>query len=194
MRPLLAATIKLAPLLPTSVAVCGFPGVEEAVSAVGEIINKGVTMRGFASSPRRYYPLTSPWHHPECVELCDTLMMHAINKFGNISMDLPEADSIFFKFQGPTAASIQEAVGIVEAIAKKHGGKDLIFAQTEEQSDELWRARKAAHWSAMALVEGGTCYSTDVCVPPSNLPQLVKQTKEDLQANGICGPILGWAE
>jgi D-lactate dehydrogenase (cytochrome) len=39
------ATIKLAPLLPTSVAVCGFPGVEEAVQAVGEIINKGVTMR-----------------------------------------------------------------------------------------------------------------------------------------------------
>lgn len=128
----------------------------------------------------------------ECVELCDTLMMHAINKFGNITMDLPEADSIFFKFQGPTANSIQEAVQIVEKISKKHGGKDLIFAKNEEQSDELWRARKAAHWSAMALVKGGTCYSTDVCVPPSNLPQLVKQTKEDLKANGICGPILGW--
>ena len=39
------ATIKLTPVLPTRVAVCGFPGVEEAVEAVGEIINKGINMR-----------------------------------------------------------------------------------------------------------------------------------------------------
>ena len=39
------ATIKLTPLLPTRVAVCGFPGVEEAVQAVGEVINRGVPIR-----------------------------------------------------------------------------------------------------------------------------------------------------
>jgi D-lactate dehydrogenase (cytochrome) len=118
-------------------------------------------------------------------------MMHAINKFGNVSMHLPDADTIFFKFQGPTPASIEECTRIVAEIAKKHGGKDLVFAQNEEQSEELWRARKAAHWSAMALVEGGTCYSTDVCVPVSNLPKLVKETKEDLKQHGIVGPLLG---
>lgn len=41
------ATIRLAPVLPTRVAVCGFPGVEEAVQAVGEVINKGVQMRKY---------------------------------------------------------------------------------------------------------------------------------------------------
>lgn len=127
----------------------------------------------------------------ECVELCDTLMMKAINKFGNVTMPLPTADSIFFKFQGPTQASIDEATKIVAVIAKKYGGQNLVFAKNEEQSAELWSARKAAHWSAMALVEGGTCYSTDVCVPVSNLPRLVKETKEDLTQNGIVGPVLG---
>lgn len=163
-------TIKLAPILPTSVAVCGFPGVEEAVSAVREILNKGVTL--------------------QCVELCDTLMMSAINRFGNISQPLPVADSIFFKFQGPPG-SIAEATSIVHEIVTKYGGKGLIFAKDEEQSEELWRARKAAHWSAMALVPGGTCYSTDVCVPVGQLARLVKETKQDLEKNGIVGPLLG---
>lgn len=128
----------------------------------------------------------------ECVELCDQLMMHAIGKFGNVTMSLPDKDSIFFKFQGATPASIDESAKIVAEISKKYGGEGLTFAKDEAQSDELWRARKSAHWSAMALVEGGTCYSTDVCVPVSNLPKLVKQTQDDLRQHGIVGPLLGW--
>jgi D-lactate dehydrogenase (cytochrome) len=128
----------------------------------------------------------------ECVELCDTLMMSAIKKFGNVSMPLPDGlDSIFFKFQGADEEAIQLNVRLVTEIAKKYGGKDLVFAEDDAQSAELWSARKAAHWSAMALVPGGTAYSTDVCVPVGNLPRLVKETKEDLAKHGIVGPILG---
>jgi D-lactate dehydrogenase (cytochrome) len=118
-------------------------------------------------------------------------MMSAIKKFGNVSMPLPDADSIFFKFQGSSQATIDENVRVVSEIAKKYGGKDLLFAKNDSESDSLWAARKSAHWSAMALVEGSTCYSTDVCVPVSNLPKLVNETKKDLKANGIVGPLLG---
>jgi D-lactate dehydrogenase (cytochrome) len=117
--------------------------------------------------------------------------MHAIRTHGNVTLPLPSLDSIFFKFQGATPSSIDEAIGIVAEISKKHGGAGLVFAKDDAQSDELWAARKAAHWSAMALVPGGTCYSTDVCVPVSNLPRLVKETQEDLRKNGIVGPLLG---
>ena len=127
----------------------------------------------------------------ECVELCDTLMMSAIKRFGNVTMPLPSLDTIFFRFQGADSAAIDSAVRIVSEIAKKHGGRDMVFAENEAQGEELWLARKSAHWSAMALVEGGSCYSTDVCVPVSNLPKLVKETKADLEANGIVGPLLG---
>lgn len=106
-------------------------------------------------------------------------------------MPLPELDAIFFKFQGPTEESMEANASIVAEIAKKYGGKGLVFAKDKTESAELWSARKAAHWSAMALVEGGTCYSTDVCVPVSKLPQLVRETQEDLRKNGIVGPLLG---
>lgn len=119
-------------------------------------------------------------------------MMKAIQQFGNVSMPLPQGlDTIFFKFQGATPQAIDQNIAIVTEIAKKHGGANLVFAENDAQSAELWSARKGAHWSAMALVPGGTCYSTDVCVPVSNLPRLVKETKEDLAKHGIVGPILG---
>lgn len=38
-------------------------------------------------------------------------------------------------------------------------------------------------------------YSTDVCVPISRLPEILVQTKKDLQASGLTGsacPLLGW--
>ena len=118
-------------------------------------------------------------------------MMSAIKRFGNVSMPLPDLDTIFFRFQGADSASMDSAIRIVEEISKKHGARDMVFAEDEAQGEELWLARKGAHWSAMALVEGGSCYSTDVCVPVSNLPKLVKDTKEDLEVNGIVGPLLG---
>jgi D-lactate dehydrogenase (cytochrome) len=134
------------------------------------VINRGVPMRESIAQARA--------DASECVELCDTLMMSAIKRFGNVNMPLPSLDTIFFKFQGSDPASIDASVKIVSEIARNNG-------------EELWRARKSAHWSAMALVEGSTCYSTDVCVPVSNLPRLVHETKRDLAEHGIVGPLLG---
>ncbi|KAG7558167.1 hypothetical protein FFLO_02894 [Filobasidium floriforme] len=164
------ATIRLAPLLPTTVAIAGFPSVEHAVKAVGEVINSGVPI--------------------QCVELCDTLTMKALRDHGGLTLELPNQDSIFFKFQGNPQA-MKEAQELTKAIAKKHGGGEMIFAKDEEESKELWSIRKNAHWSMLALVEGGQAYSTDVCVPVSKLPQLCAETQADLKANGIVGPLLG---
>lgn len=42
------ATLRLAPLLDTNVAVCQFPNVRDATEAVIEILNKGVSLREFS--------------------------------------------------------------------------------------------------------------------------------------------------
>ncbi|KAJ9112235.1 hypothetical protein QFC22_006319 [Naganishia vaughanmartiniae] len=167
------ATVRLAPVLPTTVAVCGFPSVERAVSASGEIINKGVPI--------------------QCIELCDSAMMKAMNKFQELPIALPDADSIFFKFQGNPGA-MKEAQEMVKEIAKKYGGKEMVFAKDAEEAKMLWAARKNAHWTLLNLVEGGKAYSTDVCVPISKLPQLAQDTQKDLAENGIIGPIIGAIE
>ena len=139
--------------------------------------------------------------------------MKAMNKFQELPIALPDADSIFFKFQGNPGA-MKEAQEMVKEIAKKYGGKEMIFAKDAEEARMLWAARKNAHWTLLNLVEGGKAYSTgtsgaqagslaqssdililgvalDVCVPISKLPQLAQDTQKDLEANGIVGPIIG---
>ncbi|TFK85454.1 hypothetical protein K466DRAFT_664480 [Polyporus arcularius HHB13444] len=164
-------TIRLAPLLPTTVAVVQFPDVRKATEAVSEIINSGVGI--------------------QCVELCDDQFMKATNLNGQSSRKWPEQDSLFFKFQGPTPRALQETADIVKKITQKHGGTGFTLARSEKEAADLWQDRKNALWSSMALIPGARAWSTDVCVPPSRLPDLVYGTKEDLEAHGIPFTIVG---
>jgi len=165
------ATIRLAPLLPTTVGIVQFPDVRKATEAVIEVMNKGVGI--------------------QCVELCDDDFMHATNLYGMSSRKYPESDSLFFKFQGPTPRAIQESVEIVREITKKYGGTGFELARTEKEATDLWMDRKNALYSGLALVDGCRGWSTDVCVPVSRLPELVYETKKDIKDSGLVSTIVG---
>lgn len=66
----LAATLRLAPLLPTKVAIAQFPNIQQAVSAVQEILSspQGLHIRKFSDAS-----ISTPFtrHNSECVELLD---------------------------------------------------------------------------------------------------------------------------
>lgn len=164
-------TIRLAPVLPTSVAVAQFPSVRAATEAVGEIMNQGVGI--------------------QCVELVDDVFMKATNVHGVSKRKWPEKDSLFFKFQGATPNSLKETAEIVKTIVKKHGATNFELARNKTEADELWADRKNAHYSGLALLPGGKGWSTDVCVPVSKLPELVEETKKDLAGIGLKTTIVG---
>ncbi|KAG5717961.1 hypothetical protein E4T56_gene1682 [Termitomyces sp. T112] len=165
-------TLRLAPVVPTKVAMAQFPDVENAVSAVQEILN----------TP--YGP------HIQCVELLDDNMMKAINTAGLVDQPFPVEDTLFFKIQGDPS-SIQNTSKAVRSIAKKHGSSRFEFASTEQEADDLWQNRKYALMSTLAAYPGTRCWTTDVCVPVSCLPQLVYETKKDLAESGVQGTIVG---
>ncbi|KAG8709238.1 hypothetical protein FRC09_000785 [Ceratobasidium sp. 395] len=164
------ATIRLAPLLDTSVAVCQFPNVQDATEAVIEIINKGVPL--------------------QCVELCDDDFMRATNVHGQSERKYPEKDSLYFKFQG-SQETIKQSAAAVRAISEKHGGSGFALAKSEQEAADLWADRKNALYSSLALRPGAKGWSTDVCVPISKLPQLVYETKKDLAEVGLVSTIVG---
>ncbi|KAK1223216.1 D-lactate ferricytochrome c oxidoreductase [Marasmius sp. AFHP31] len=168
------ATLRLAPRLPTKVAMAQFPNVEKAVDAVQEILN-------------------SPYGaHFQCVELLDDHMMQAINTAGLVSRSAPLAvkDTLFFKIQGDDAA-IQLASKTVQTIVKKHSAQNFAFAKTDEEAEDLWEARKYALMSTLSANPGTRCWTTDVCVPVSRLPELVYSTKKDLADAGLRSTIVG---
>ncbi|KAH7928344.1 hypothetical protein BV22DRAFT_1103100 [Leucogyrophana mollusca] len=164
-------TIRLAPVLPTTVAIVQFPDVKRATEAVIDVMNRGVGI--------------------QCVELCDSEFMRSTNLYGASERTYPEQDSLFFKFQGPTPTALAETAQIVKDVVKQHGGTGFELARTEREARDLWADRKNALYSGLALVEGSRGWSTDVCVPVSNLPELVYETKKDLAELGLVSTIVG---
>ncbi|KAF8815719.1 hypothetical protein BYT27DRAFT_6661810 [Phlegmacium glaucopus] len=166
------ATIRLAPVLPTTVAVVQFPNVQKATEAVVDVMNKGVGI--------------------QCVELVDNIFMTAINKFGMSERKWPEKDSLFFKFQGPSATSLYETAEVVKRIVEKHGGTGFQLARDDKEANGFWSDRKyAPYYAGLALPEGSQGWPTDVCVPVSKLPELVYETKKDVENSGLVSPIIG---
>ncbi|KAF8170891.1 FAD-linked oxidase-like protein [Mycena galopus ATCC 62051] len=166
-------TLRLAPLLPTTVASVQFPDVKAAVEASIQILRSGI-----ASSI-------------QCVELVDDTFMAATNKYGASQHQYAESDGLFFKFQGHSPAALAETARVVKDICGKHGGSGFRLAKSDEEAHDIWQDRKNAHHSGMALVPGAKGWATDVCVPVSKLPELVLETKKDLERIGMPYTIVG---
>ncbi|KAJ7072721.1 FAD-linked oxidase-like protein, partial [Mycena amicta] len=166
------ATLRLAPALPTKVAMAQFPDVKHPVSAVQEILN------------------TPYGSHVQCVELLDDRMMDAINNAGIVDQPYPVQDTLFFKLQGD-AAAIKLTAKTIQALVKKHGSSKFEFAATAEEADNLWQNRKYALMSTLAAYPDSKCWTTDVCVPVSRLPELVLETKKDLSDMGLNHTFVG---
>ena len=88
--------------------------------------------------------------------------MRSTNLYGATERIYPEADCLFFKFQGPTRASIQETAQIVKEIVKKHGATGFELARNDKEAKDLWTARKNALYSGLARLEGARGWGTDV--------------------------------
>ncbi|KAH7889949.1 FAD-linked oxidase-like protein, partial [Phlebopus sp. FC_14] len=166
------ATLRLAPRVPTKVAMAQFPDVGKAVGAVQEILN----------TP--YGP------HIQCVELLDDHMMAAINQAGLVDSPYPVKDTLFFKIQG-SPESITETSQCVKQVVEKHRSSRFEFASTDQEAEDLWENRKYALVSTLSSHPGMKCWTTDVCVPVSRLPQLVYETKGDLAKAGLKSTIVG---
>ncbi|KAK4814132.1 hypothetical protein QYF61_009056 [Mycteria americana] len=92
---------------------------------------------------------------------------------------------------GPGLAPSQGSRPPAEEIVRLNGGSGLAWAEEPEQRGQLWAMRHSAWYAALALRPGCQGYSTDVCVPISRLPDVVVETKRDLQDSGLTGPMVG---
>ena len=164
------ATVRLAPLLPTKVAVVTFKDVEKAVDAATEVVNKG-------------YPV-------QCVEFLDARTIDALNQNGGLPRKYAVAPSLFFKLQGEDEIMDYVSRG-VRKVTDKHGGANFEFSKDQDEANELWNGRKSAFFSVLALKDGAKAWTSDVCVPISKLPKLIRETEEDFKKRGIVSCIFG---
>lgn len=149
-------------------ATCSFPSVTAAVDTSVELLQNSIPVAR--------------------IEIADDVSIKACNNFRRTAF--PEAPTLFIEFH-TTRSSIQEQMNAAFAIARGNGASECQWATDVEERSLLWRARQTLYYAARALRHHTRCLVTDVCVPITCLPELIAETKGDLQECGIMGTIHG---
>jgi D-lactate dehydrogenase (cytochrome) len=151
-----------------SAALCSFESVEQAVNAAIAVVQLGIPVAR--------------------MELMDRGLITAVNAYSNLSLKIE--DTLAFEFHG-SPAGVQEQVEMVAAIVEDHGGKDFEWANAPEERNRLWKARHNAFYAVVSQRQNAKGWSSDVCVPVSELSGCIVRTRELLQDCSVPAAILG---
>ncbi len=151
-----------------SAAVCAFDDFEDAVNTVIETVQMGIPMAR--------------------IEFVDEATARAFNIYAGAAM--PEKPHLMVEFHGSESAVAEQAERFGEIVAE-HGGSDFAWSARPEDRSRLWDMRHKAFYATLALRPGATAVVTDICVPVSRLAEAVRETRADIAASGLQGPILG---
>ncbi|MEQ8747753.1 FAD-linked oxidase C-terminal domain-containing protein [Pyruvatibacter sp.] len=152
----------------TGAATCSFASVDDAVATVIQTIQSGIPVAR--------------------IELLDDVMVRACNAYSQLG--LPEQPMLFLEFHG-SAAGVREQAQRVADLAQANGGGDFEWATRAEDRTRLWEARHSAYYAALALSPGRKGFTTDVCVPVSQLAGVISQTRADVEEAHLIAPLVG---
>ena len=162
--------LRLSPI-PESImsAVCHFTTLEDAVQTAQQVIQYGV-------------PISR-------IEMLNKDQMGISINYSKLK-DIEAVPTLFFEFHG-SEASNNENIKIVEEISKDNNGSSFKWAKDLEERNKLWKARWDVYYSVKALINNGRVYSTDVCLPISNITECVNYAEEQAKKFGLRAPMVG---
>jgi len=162
--------LRLSPI-PESImsAVCHFPSLEMAVQTAQHIIQYGV-------------PIAR-------IEMLNKEQMEISINYSKLK-DIEAVPTLFFEFHG-TETSNQENIKIVEEISQENKGSSFKWAKDLAERNKLWQARWDVYYSVKALINNGRVYSTDVCLPISNITECVNFAEDQTKKLGLRAPMVG---
>jgi len=162
--------LRLSPI-PESImaAVCHFPTLEKAVHTAQQVIQYGV-------------PIAR-------IEMLNKDQMGISINYSKLK-DVEAVPTLFFEFHG-SEQSNNENIKIVEEISKENNGSSFKWAKDLEDRNKLWKARWDVYYSVKALINNGRVYSTDVCLPISNITECVNYAEDQAKRFGLRAPMVG---
>ncbi|GAB4384845.1 FAD-binding oxidoreductase [Albidovulum sp.] len=149
-------------------ATCAFDDFEAAVATVIATIQMGIRMAR--------------------IEFVDETTAAIFNRVNGTA--LPEKPHLMVEFHGSARSAEEDAERFGEVVAD-HGGAGFAWAGTAEERNRLWRMRHDAYRACLASRPGCIGLVTDICVPISKLAEAVRETRADIAASGLPGPIVG---
>lgn len=159
----LGATLKLLPLPPARRTLfAAFSDLERAAEAVVEVLRSGSL--------------------PCALEILDKATLQAVDKFkGTDYASLGEA-ALIVEFDG-VEPEVEEAARRAKEALSRMGPTELKFAETAEEAERLWEARRAA-LAALSRLRPTTILE-DITVPRSKIPDMVRAVSKISEETGV---------
>lgn len=166
------ATVRLTGLPPEfSAAVVTFASVEAAGKAVFEIKRSGL--------------------NPAALELLGAEAIALMNREENL--DLSVSPTLFVEFHGITTAQLSEVLEMAEEICRAQDCLEFRSGLGRAERDRIFKARHGLGETIVRNHPGCRMLSTDVAVPNTQYPDLIKTIHNEVAANKIIGYTLSHA-
>jgi D-lactate dehydrogenase (cytochrome) len=166
------ATVRLTGLPPEfSAAVVTFPSVEAAGKAVFQIKRSGL--------------------NPAALELLGPEAVALMNREENL--DLSISPTLFIEFHGITTGQLSEVLEMAEEICREEGCLEFRAGLGRAERDRIFKARHGLGETIIRNHPGCRVLSTDVAVPNTQYPELIKTIHNEVAAHKIVGYTLSHA-
>ena len=164
-------TLKINPKPPlTSTALATFADLEDAGRAVSEVMRSGIL--------------------PRALEVVDQQTLVAINQ--NTNLNLPEVEALLVvETDGYTKEENEFQLAKIIEIFEKHHAKGIKKAETQQEAEALWTARKSAY-GVMARINYNL-FVEDLSVPISKVPDMLRVIADLARKYDLKIPTVGHA-
>jgi D-lactate dehydrogenase len=169
-------TVPVPPL--TTTAWVHFPGVDEAIAPVGDLVASGATAVELMVAPAL---ITAAWN-----------MVGAPQEWKELP---PESAVLLVEFGGADEGDLAAQVLRAEAILGSHELiRSLAFTRELEEIELAWRVREGLHGLiGRVRPEGTALIVEDVCVPPERIAEGAKDLQALLGEHGFLPGVAGHA-
>lgn len=149
-------------------ARASFPTINDAVEAVVSILQAGIPVAR--------------------VELVDEDSMKQAN--AHSETNYKEVPTLFIEFHG-NEAGLKQDIEFMKFIVEDHNCAAIEFEKDNKARNKLWEARHNMAYAFIHGYPGKKMVITDVCVPISELANAVIFAREQMNAFGLPGGIVG---
>jgi D-lactate dehydrogenase (cytochrome) len=122
------------------------------------------------------------------IELVDQATIRAVNAYKNT--DYQEVPTLFIEMSG-SELTVKNDMELAQEIALEEGCQLFEFESDSLARAKLWEARHHVAFAIQAANPGKGLLSTDVCVPISELPNAIKETRKLIELHGVEAAIFG---
>jgi D-lactate dehydrogenase len=162
----------------TTTAWVHFPGIDEAIAPVGDLVASGATAVELMVAPAL---ITAAWN-----------MVGAPQEWKELP---PESAVLLVEFGGADEGDLAAQVLRAEAILRSHETiRPVDFTREPEAIELAWRVREGLHGLiGRVRPEGTALIVEDVCVPPARIAEGAKDLQALLGEHGFLAGVAGHA-